>query len=245
VSFILDALKKLEREKEARDPGVVMVQPVPWGERDRRRRGPGLAVAGTVLVLVLGGSFLWLRSRGEPSAPRHEGGEPASAAAGAETPAAPEPAPLPAAPMPKARPAAPTERTEPPPPGDVTPPPARALPRPEDTTVPLTPEAPPAASDEPITPDATATAPFEEPSVVPSIADTAVAPPEAPAPPPGTPPEPEFRLTAISSRDGQPIALLNDRLVREGDRFGDITIIRIDETSVEIEVNGERKTIGF
>ncbi len=247
MSFILDALKKLEREKEAPDPGVVMVQPVPWGKSDRRRRGPGLAVVGTVLVLVLGGSFLWLRSPGDPPAAGAEGGEPASSSAmtGGETPDVPEPAPPPATPMPEAGPADRTGGPEPRPPSDVTPPPSRALPRPGGTTAPLAPEARPAASDEPIPPDATAPATSGEPSIVPAAADAPVAPPEETAPPRDPPPEPEFRLTAISSRDGQPIALLNDRLVREGDRFGDITIIRIDETSVEIEVNGERKTIGF
>jgi hypothetical protein len=242
MSFILDALKKLEREKEARDPGVVMVQPVPWGERDRRRRGSGLAIAGTVLVLVLGGSFLWLRSEGDPPAPGDEGGEPASAATDAETPAVPEPAP-----PPEAGPADRTGRTEPPPPSDVTPPPSRALLPPGGEPAPLAPEAPPVASDEPIPPDARGVAPTpsEESLVVPSIADSAVAPPQGPPQPPDTAPEPEFRLTAISSRDGQPIALLNDRLVREGDRFGDILILEIGETSIEIEVNGERKTLGF
>jgi hypothetical protein len=78
-------------------------------------------------------------------------------------------------------------------------------------------------------------------------------PPERPvdtelAGPPAAPtssPAPEFRLTAISTRDGEPIALLNDRLVREGDRFGGVRIIRIGATEVEIEVDGERRTIGF
>jgi hypothetical protein len=72
--------------------------------------------------------------------------------------------------------------------------------------------------------------------------------PEAPAsaePGSSAPPPPEYRLTAISERDGEPIALLNDRLVREGDRFGDVTVLRIGPTEIEIEVNGERKTIGF
>ena len=60
-----------------------------------------------------------------------------------------------------------------------------------------------------------------------------------------TAPDPEFRLTAISTRDGEPIALLNDRLVREGDSFGGVRVLRIGVTDVEIEVDGERRTIGF
>jgi hypothetical protein len=72
-------------------------------------------------------------------------------------------------------------------------------------------------------------------------------PAENAAPEPATTPphEPEYRLTAISSRDGRPIALLNDRLVREGDSFDGITVVAIGETSIEIEVDGQRRTIGF
>jgi hypothetical protein len=46
-------------------------------------------------------------------------------------------------------------------------------------------------------------------------------------------------------QDGQPVAVLNDRLVREGDRFDGITIVAIGDTSVEIEVNGQRELITF
>ena len=54
-----------------------------------------------------------------------------------------------------------------------------------------------------------------------------------------------FRLSAISTQDGEPVALLNDRLVREGDAFGGVRILRIGATEIEIEVDGERRTIGF
>jgi hypothetical protein len=70
-----------------------------------------------------------------------------------------------------------------------------------------------------------------------SVTDAETAPASAPVP--------EFRLTAISTRDGEPIALLNDRLVREGDSFDGVSVIRIGATEVEIEVGGERRTIGF
>ena len=62
---------------------------------------------------------------------------------------------------------------------------------------------------------------------------------------PVSPSGPRFQLTAISARDGEPIALLNDRLVREGDRFDGVRVLRIGTTEVEIEVDGERRTIGF
>jgi hypothetical protein len=52
-------------------------------------------------------------------------------------------------------------------------------------------------------------------------------------------------LNAISRQDGHPVALLNDRLVREGDAFDGVRIVRIGETEVEIEVGGKRRVIGF
>jgi hypothetical protein len=60
-----------------------------------------------------------------------------------------------------------------------------------------------------------------------------------------TPPPPEIRLNAISVRDGRPIALINDRLVREGDSFDGIRILRIGEAEVEVEVRGQRRVIRF
>lgn len=59
------------------------------------------------------------------------------------------------------------------------------------------------------------------------------------------PAEPSYRLTAISERDGHPVAVLNDRLVREGDRFEGITIVRIGAAEIEIEVAGKRQVVGF
>jgi hypothetical protein len=97
-----------------------------------------------------------------------------------------------------------------------------------------------AASDEEAPDPVTAVAETEVPSEGPAETGLSEAP-AAPTSPAGS----EFRLTAISSRDGEPIALLNDRLVREGDRFGNVHIIRIGPTEVEIEVDGERRTIGF
>jgi len=54
VSLILDALKKLEREKDSGEPGVVIVKSVPWGETTRTRRWLILGI--TVLAgIVLAG----------------------------------------------------------------------------------------------------------------------------------------------------------------------------------------------
>jgi hypothetical protein len=228
VSFILDALKKLEREKDEREPGVVLVGPVPWGERDPRRRGAGLAVAGAVLAVVLGGTFLWLRSGSESPAPR-TGGEGTAGPSATVTPGPTGPG------ISEANPTAPARARDGAKP-EAPPPPAVREPAPVDAVTPTSategmasaqrPPSPLVPGD-PLPPETPATSePRDEPTKPAAVA-------------------PEFRLTAISSRDGHPIALLNDRLVREGDRFGDITILEIGETSVEIEVNGKRQTVGF
>jgi hypothetical protein len=54
-----------------------------------------------------------------------------------------------------------------------------------------------------------------------------------------------LRLTAISQRDGRPVALINDRLVFEGDSFDGITVIRIGDAEVEVEVKGRRSVLRF
>ena len=73
-----------------------------------------------------------------------------------------------------------------------------------------------------------------------------------PAPPDGaaaaarTRPAPDdLRLNAISQRDGQPVALVNDRLVREGDSFDGVRVLRIGEAEVEVEVRGQRRVLRF
>ncbi len=70
VSLILDALRKLEREKSAQEPGVLVVGSVPWGERSRAGR---LALAGTALLVVAVAMLAgWLLRRGPaPPAAAH------------------------------------------------------------------------------------------------------------------------------------------------------------------------------
>jgi hypothetical protein len=41
------------------------------------------------------------------------------------------------------------------------------------------------------------------------------------------------------------VAILNDRLVREGDAFDGIRVLRIGEAEVEVEVGGVRRVIRF
>ena len=79
-------------------------------------------------------------------------------------------------------------------------------------------------------------------------AETTEAPAEAPATAPtrrGAAGADELRLNAISRRDGRPVALINDRLVFEGDGFDGVKILRIGETEVEVEVRGQKRILRF
>jgi hypothetical protein len=115
------------------------------------------------------------------------------------------------------------------------------------------------SSAPPTTPSPAASAPprpaFEARALAIQSLDRAAATPSAPSsqgasqtPLPTPRPEPaltELRLHAISRQDDQPVAVLNDRLVREGDAFDGIRVIRIGETEVEVEVRGQRRILTF
>ncbi len=58
-------------------------------------------------------------------------------------------------------------------------------------------------------------------------------------------PPDDLRLNAITQRDGRPVALVNDRLVFEGDSFDGVKILRIGEAEVEVEVHGQRRVLRF
>jgi hypothetical protein len=183
VSLILDALKKLEHEKNAREPGVLVVGSVPWGER-RRSRWPlalaaaALAAAALVALAIAG----WLRSSPHPAE---------------ATPASVSPAPEPS------------------------------------PDLAASPTAPPRAT---LAPSSTGPAPPARRLAVPTPAAAAATARPAPV---------DLRLNAITSRDGRPVALVNDRLVFEGDSFDGVRIVRIGEAEVEVEVRGQRRVLRF
>jgi hypothetical protein len=54
-----------------------------------------------------------------------------------------------------------------------------------------------------------------------------------------------FQLQAISRRDGRAVAVLNDRLVYEGDSLDGATVLHIGEADVELEIDGRRVSVGF
>jgi len=177
VSLILEALKKLEREKQAPERGVVVVGAAAWpGAQSDRRLGLfllGLAIGGA----ALGGVALW-RQR----------------------PGAPQPAP---------------------PVTLAAVPPKAALP-PETLPSPLRETRPPAAERLVVAAKPAPVAPSAKPSA-----------------------EPPFVLQAISERDGHPVAIVNDRLLREGDSIDGARIVRIAKDEVELELGGRRLTLRF
>jgi len=189
VSLILDALKKLERDKGAREPNVLVVGSVPWGTRARSRLPLAAAAIAAVLVALVAFA-LWPRNR----TPR-----PATAA---------------------------------PSPGTSSPAPAAAAGRP--AVAPHTTAAPggaPFTAPEP-----------RRPSLPSARSDTPSARPAEATETPGTE---ELRLNAISRRDGRPVALINDRLLFEGDGFDGVKVLRIGETEVEVEVRGVKRVLRF
>ena len=187
MSLILDALKKLEGEKNVREPGVLVVGSVPWGEGRRSRRPLAFAVAALVALAFAG--WWWLRPPPRPAA------APASAS--------PAPPPSPAVA------------------GTPT-----ALPPPES-----------------LAPSSSASAPPARQLAVPTLDETAGA--SAPAAAATRPAPDDLRLNAITRRDGRPVALVNDRLVFEGDSFDGVKVLRIGETEVEVEVRGQRRVLRF
>jgi len=191
VSLILEALKKLEREKRSSEPGFLVLGPTSWPGAASGARRAVFALACLALLATALGLLAW-RNAARP--------------APASTPAATVPAP-----------AASFGKTAWLPPAS-TPAPESSLPVAETL------------APEPIESEGAEPAP--QATVLPSAAA-----PEAP--------RPRFRLQAISLRDGKPVAVLNDRLVYEGDSFDGISVVRIGDAEVELQVDGRRLVVGF
>ena len=178
MSLILEALKKLEREKQTPDRGFLVVAHVPWPAGTAGRSlWLGVAAALGMVGLL---AFVLLRGR-----------EGASAVVSAP--------PISTAPLPSASPAV-----------------LSALPT----------FAPPATRP-----------------AAPLVAPDVPIPPSSPTPSPAG--DTELRLNAITQQDGRAVAVLNDRVVREGDVFDGIHVIRIGEAEVEVEIGGKRRIVHF
>jgi len=215
MSLILDALRKLEREKDSREPAVLVVGSVPWGGTSRTRH---VALAsGAALVVLLAVLLGWLLRRA-PSLP------PAAA-----PPVAASAVPVPVPPL-DTQAIAPPIR------------PSRPLPSTADAGSASTRTAATAASEPPTAPPATSEPPADSNAGRPLPADSSAA--EASEASTGAS-SGDLRLNAISKRDGRPVALINDRLVFEGDSFDDVRVLRIGEAEVEVEVRGQRRVLRF
>lgn len=211
MSLILEALKKLEREKERSTMPIITAGEAPWS--GTRRRLPvwalGLGALGLVVLGAIGGASL-LSDRSSPASQRAQ-------AAAAETVPAP-PIAIPSLAPPQA--SAVTAKR---PPSAAPARPAIVLPTPRLRE--RTPEPEP-VSPMPRAPAATPRPPAAKPAAPVAAAD-------------------EPRLQAISERDGRPIALISDQIYFEGDRIGDIRVIRIGVGEVEIELKKARRTLKF
>jgi MSHA biogenesis protein MshK len=222
VSLVLEALKKLDREKGRDERGFVVMAAAPWPARAAARwpmwAALGVAAASMAAVLVL------RADRPAPAPPASL--VPAETAVPAGTHAIAAPPPLPAvasvrttAPETADRPAAASRRS-------------------------LAVTAPPAAAAAAAAPGSVLQ-PFPAPAVA---ADTAVAAATTVAPAAAStapPAEPVLRLQAISARDGQPIAIVNGRLLRVGDEVDGARILAIRGTEVDVDVHGRRTTLRF
>ena len=120
-----------------------------------------------------------------------------------------------------------------------------AVPRPEERVV-QGPAAVPLAGSAALPPGATGWGPPPEPDALrPRPAAPDPAPASAGAVPDRTSAGPVLTLHAISEQNGAPVAVVNERVVREGDSFDGIRILRIGAAEVEVEVAGTRRTLRF
>jgi hypothetical protein len=205
VSLILEALKKLEREKRSSEPGFLVLGPTSWASASGGGRRAALALAGLALLATTLALMGWRNSR-----------QLFTAGTRAETAASPAPSVAIAA-LPQTSPPGPAAG-------------ARVLqPEPNAAT----------PAREPLEPQGA-----REPATVESASEPAAqAIAAAPTPSPSAPPR--FQLEAISLRDGKPVAVLDGRLVYEGESFDGVRVVRIGEAEVELEVDGRRLVVGF
>jgi hypothetical protein len=218
VSLILEALRKLDRERDAPQRGVLVLATVTAPDRRPRRLFVGLvALAGVVALAVAG---LVLRGARPAQPPAAAAGSTLSPPAieGDETRAVESVAG--AALSPRIEPPATTAR-------------AKAHPPSVEPRPPVTTHRAEGAGPEPARPHPEARPPASSPAR--EAADA-----------PAAQPSPEtLVLEAIAERDGGRIAVLSGRLVREGDVLGATRVVRIGASEVEVETAGVRRVLHF
>jgi hypothetical protein len=216
MSFILDALRKVDEESRRADeplPPVVAIERMRVEKRSRRRHLVLMAAIAAISAMATA----WLL-RPTPSMPPE-----VSSANSASLP-----------------PAVPVDPGEPPPPSpestiaeiaSPSPPPAEAVSEPAPTVAVV--EVPPAES--PAQKDEVEPEPEPEPS-------DPVLEAEEPAPALEIP---QLVLQGTSVLAGRPVAVVSDRRVFEGDIIEGAVVIRISERLVELDFNGRRFTLTF
>lgn len=231
MSLILEALRKLERDRHTQERGFLVLAPPAWTPAGERAWPRAAAIAG--MAALAGGAVaalvLW------------PGRTPPSSASAIGAPADSTATPLQAA--------DPSLRT-PPPTADAPFVPATAAgPRvawPKERTPAARPVAAPSARETVAaqaedTSGTTAPAEAEEHAAAPDEEPAAAEP--APATAAGSPAT--LRLEAIAERDGQPVAVVNGRMVRVGDPIGTATVVRIGAGEIELETEGRRQILRF
>ncbi|MGH9318902.1 MAG: hypothetical protein ACRD3V_03305 [Vicinamibacteria bacterium] len=260
MSFILDALRKVDQEKGPPGRSAPAVSSIEKLEQERHRRRRQYAAMAVIAVVSAGATAAALRMLPKGEAPIEATVlEPASIASAPPMPEPerevtllpenPEEGPG-ALPAPLAEPATTHEARESEPvpeqaeasPAEVETEPEREL----DTGIEPEPEAEPEAAAgewEPEPPGTIRVVGQESPTR--SIYYQSEEVPEATGandPPPDFPP---LVLQGTSVLDGKPVAVVSDRRVFEGDLIEGATVIRIEERSVELEYQGRRFTVSF
>lgn len=189
MSLILDALKKLEREKQTTPRGFLVVAPGGWAGQSR---GVTLVAGALFVGLVLGAVLLAAYGRlTQAAVPQVAGGVPTPAATPTTAAAT---APTSGLPLPTPRPRAFRSAAPPTPPALVV--------------------------------GAPAAAPSTEPAPAASEKDGP-------------------QLQAISEQDGFPVAVIDERIMREGEEHDGLKVLRIGAAEVEIEHLGKRRILRF
>jgi hypothetical protein len=236
MSLILEALKKLERDKQVETrSGFLVMAARPWPSGNEGRAPIALAVLGGLAMMAVGAglAFWFWRGGPKPEAPM----------------AAAAPAP--------ARTMIPSTNYLPPLPSGTRPAIATAPPSTASADRQISGMRPPVDPAAPAAPASTAanarsTGADLAPGRVPASAITSEGPhmtgpatTEAAEPTSRPTALPPFRLSAISERDGRRVAMLNERLVFEGDSFGDVVVVRIGDADIELKVDGKTLVVPF
>jgi len=214
VSLILEALRKLDREKESPHRGVLVLGTVTAPDRSPRRVALGAVALAGVLALVAAVVLVARLAVPPPPPDAVESAAPVLDPSKAEARS-----------------------------GDVSP---QSAARPASQPAPMH---PPASLREP-TESTGGVEPAESAHRAPAKPTETRSPSPAPAPQgiaePVAETDPQaLVLEAIADRDGERVAVLSGRLVREGDVFGATRVLRIGSSEVEIETSGVRRVLRF